>query len=101
MLYNLSPTNISASTGKSSVKPLATAGTSVLLAPADPTRVGLSLLNTGNKAVVIGLTSAVTTTTGLTTIAAGQGYDFPCAFVGEVYGVSGSANQSITAVEFN
>jgi hypothetical protein len=101
MLYQVSPNITSASTAKSAVKPIATANTAVLIASADPTRLGLNIINTGNKPAVLGTTNAVTVGTGLITIAAGQGYNFPVPFTGEVYGVSAAAAQSVNVIEFN
>jgi hypothetical protein len=101
MLYQVNPSVTSASTAKSAVKPIATANTAVLIASADPTRLGLNIINTGNKPVVLGTTNAVTVGTGLITIAVGQGYNFPVPFTGEVYGVSATAAQSVNVIEFN
>jgi hypothetical protein len=85
--------------GRQATVSLPTANTVVPLVTADVDRDALILQNIGSRTVFIGFSNTVSTTSYAFSIASGQAYEFPTAYTGALWAVSGTASQSINVVE--
>lgn len=99
-LYSI-PTNgqSTSNSGRHTVVPLPTANAVVQILESDLDRDSLTLQNLGGRTVYVDFSNAVSTTSYSISIASGQAYEFPSAYTGALWAVSGTASQAINVVE--
>ncbi len=88
-----------ASSGKNTV--VSVLATVTTLVASDPSRLGMTLQNLGNKTVYVGFTNAVTATSYAIAIPALQAYEFPTVFTGALWAISASGTQSVNVIEMS
>jgi hypothetical protein len=95
------PLSLPPQSGKNTIVALATASTVIQVVQPDPSRLGLTIQNLGNRTVYLGFSNAVSVANYAIALAPGQAYEFPNSYSGGVWGISERASQSVNVVEMS
>ncbi len=93
-----SPSRITSSQANAITNHLST--TASLIAPANTSRVGLTIFNSLSQTIYLGVSNTVTTSSYMVQIPAGFLYELPLPYTGDFYAVLASGTGSAQVREF-